>query len=397
MLIQKAYKTEIDPTNKQRTLLMKHAGCARKAWNWALVRVKNKSSNPNAIQLHRELNVEKQGEFGYMYEVSKCAPQESLRDLQVAFRNFFDKRAGFPKFKSRNKGIGSFRLTGSIKVESNKIKLPRLGWLALKESGYIPSDQHILSVTVSEKVGRWYVSVLVREEVELQDNTGDVLGIDLGIKALATCSDGSQYDSPKVLVELENKIKYCQRRLAKKKDKTSNRRRKLRTKIAKLWKRVANIRKDVTHKVSSEIVKTKQPRIIVMEDLNVAGMTKNHKLAKAVYNTNMREFRRQIEYKAAWTGIEVRYVDRFFPSSKMCSNCGNIKKDLKLSDRTYRCSCGLVMDRDLNASYNLYNTVSSTEINAHGDDKVHAEKLAGDRRGSENQTSVSAQAELSKF
>jgi putative transposase len=178
MLIQKAYKTELDPNNKQRTLLMKHAGCARKAWNWALARVKDKSSKPNAMQLHREINVEKQGDFAYMYEVSKCAMQESLRDLQAAFKNFFDKRTGFPKFKSRNKGIGSFRFTGSIKVESNKIKLPRLGWLNLKECGYIPRDQHILSVTVSEKAGRWYVSVLVREEVEPQENNKEVLGID---------------------------------------------------------------------------------------------------------------------------------------------------------------------------------------------------------------------------
>jgi putative transposase len=127
----------------------------------------------------------------------------------------------------------------------------------------------------------------------------------------------------------------------------------LRTKIAKLWRQVANIRKDATHKASSEIVKTKQPQIIVMEDLNVSGMTKNHKLAKAICDANMREFRRQVEYKSAWVGIEVRYVDRFFPSSKMCSDCGNVKKELKLSDRTFRCDCGLEIDRDLNASYNL--------------------------------------------
>lgn len=390
MLIQRAYKTEIDPNNKQRTLLLKHAGCARKAWNWALGLIQEKQSKPNAMQLHRELNVEKKGQFAFMYEVSKCAMQESLRDLQAAFKNFFEKRAGFPKFKSRNKGIGSFRLTGSIKVENKRIKLPRLGWLRLKEAGYIPTDQHILSVTVSEKAGRWYVSVLVREEVEEQENNGDVLGIDLGIKSLATTSDGSQYDNPKALSKLEGKIKYFQRRLNRNKNKTSKRRKKLRIKIAKLWRRVVNIRKDATHKASSEIVKTKQPRIIVMEDLNVSGMTKNHKLAKSIHDANMREFRRQVEYKAGWSGIEVRFVDRFFPSSKMCSGCGNVKKDLKLSERTYRCGCGLEMDRDLNAACNLRNTVSSTGINAHGDDKVHAKKLAGDRRRNENQTSISA-------
>jgi len=387
MMIQKAYKTEINPNNKQITLLLKHAGCARKAWNWALGRIENKDSKPNAMQLHKELNIEKQGEFAYMYEVSKCAMQESLRDLQKAFTNLFEKRAGFPKFKSRNKGIGSFRLTGSIRVEDNKIKLPRLGWLKLKEKGYIPTDQHILSSTVSEKAGRWYVSVLVNEEVEEQDTDG-VIGVDLGIKTLATCSDGSQYDNPKALSKLEDKIKHFQRKFSRK-TKGSNRRKKLKNKIARLWQRVANIRKDATHKITSEIVKTKQPKIIVLEDLNVSGMTKNHKLAKAVCDANMRECRRQFEYKSKWTGVEVRFVDRFFPSSKMCSDCGILKQDLKLSDRTYKCSgCGLIMDRDLNAAHNLKNTVSSTGINAHGDDKVHA-NLAGGRLGSENQTSIS--------
>ena len=383
MLIQKAFKTELDPNNKQRTKLMQHAGCARKAWNWALGRIKEKQSKPNAMQLHRELNVEKKTQFSFMYEVSKCAMQESLRDLQKAFTNLFEKRAKFPKFKSKNKGVGSFRLTGSIHVEGNRIKLPRLGWIKLKEHDYIPTDQHILSATVSEKAGRWYVSILVREEVELQDNEG-VLGIDLGIKTLATCSDESQYNNPKALSQLESKIKHQQRKLARK-TKGSNRRKKLRTKIARLWQRVANIRKDETHKATSEIVKTKQPQIIVLEDLNVSGMTKNHKLAKAVCDANMREFRRQIEYKSNWTGVEVRFVDRFFPSSKTCSSCGQVKKELKLSERTFRCSCGFVMDRDLNAAHNLKNTVSSTEINAHGDDKVHA-NLAGVRLRSENQT-----------
>jgi putative transposase len=385
MLIQKAYKTEVDPNNKQITLLLKHAGCARKAWNWALDKIQKKESKPNAMQLHKELNIKKQSEFAYMYEVSKCAMQESLRDLQKSFKNFFEKRAGFPKYKSKNKRIGSFRLTGCIHVEEKRIKLPRIGWLKLKENGYIPVDKHILSVTVSEKTGRWFVSILVKEEIKEQKNTNKVIGIDLGIKTLATCSDGSQYGNPNALAQLENKIKYCQRRLSKK-DNKSNRRKKLRTKIAKLWQKVENIRKDATHKASSDIVKTKQPQIIVMEKLNIKGMIKNHNLAKSVCDANMGEFRRQIEYKAKWQGIEVRLVDQFFPSSKICSNCGSIKKNLKLSERKYRCVCGLNIDRDLNASYNLRNTVSSTEINAHGDDKVHVKELTGDHRRSENQT-----------
>lgn len=387
MLIQKAYKTELNPNNKQITLLLKHAGCARKAWNWALDKIQKKESKPNAMQLHKDLNIEKQSEFAYMYEVSKCAMQESLRDLQKAFKNFFEKRANFPKFKSKNKKIGSFRLTGSIHVESNRIKLPRLGWIKLKENDYIPKDKHILSATVSEKAGKWFVSILIQEEIETNQSEGEVIGIDLGIKTLATCSDGSTYDNPKALSKLEFKIKYFQRRLSKKKDKKSNRRKKLKNRIAKIWQKITNIRKNNIHKTTTEIVKTKQPKIIVLEDLNVRGMAKNHKLAKSVYDACMSECRRQIEYKSKWYGSKVVIANRFFPSSKMCSNCGEIKDDLKLSDRIYDCNgCGNKIDRDLNASINLKQyTASSAGINAHGDDKVHAKKLAGGRRRSENQ------------
>jgi len=357
-MIQKAYKTEIDPNNKQKTLLLKHAGCARGAWNWALGCIKNAESKPTIGQLRKKLTELKKGEFAYMNEVSAHATQESLRDLDKALTNFFKKRAKYPKFKSRDRGIGSFRVYG-IKVTDNKVHLPILKWVNLKETGYIPTDQRIVSATVSEKAGRWYVSVAVEEEVEQQDTDG-VIGVDLGVKTLATCSDGSQYANSKALSKEESRIKHFQCKLSRK-TKGSNRRTKLKKKIARLHQRVTNIRKDATHKITSEIVKIKRPQIIVLEDLNVSGMTKNHRLAKAVCDANMRECRRQFEYKAEWTGVEVRFVDRFFPSSKMCSVCGTLKQDLKLGDRTYKCSeCGLIMDRDLNAAHNLKNTVSST-------------------------------------
>lgn len=373
MLAHKAYKTELKPNNKQIIHLLKHAGCARKAWNWALDKIQKKESKPNAMQLHKEINIEKKDKFAYMYEVSKCAMQESLRDLQTAFKNFFDKRTGFPKYKTRNKGIGSFRLTGNIRVEDKRIKLPRLGWIRLKEDNYLPKDKHILSATVSEKAGKWFVSILIQEEIEIQNTNKNTIGIDLGIKKLATCSDNTSYDNSKVLFQIEDKLKYYQRRLSKK-VKGSKRRKKLQRKIARLWLRIANVRKDLIHKTTSEIVKTKQPKMIVMENLNISGMMKNHKLAKSIANACMNEFRRQIEYKTLWNGVILRLANRFFPSSKMCSCCGNIKDDLKLSDRIYECLvCGFAIDRDLNASINLenYDTVSSTGINAHGDDKVH--------------------------
>ena len=385
MEIQRAYKTELKVNNKQRTALLKHAGSARFAFNWGLHRVKGKISKPNAIQLHRELNARKKEEFPWMYEVSKCAMQESLRDLDKAFKNFFRgckqaKKVGFPKFKSKSKGIGSFRLTGVIKVEDNRIQLPRLGWLRLKERGYIPADKHILSATVSEKAGRWFVSVLVKEDIEPQETTGEVLGIDLGVKTLATCSDGTKYDNPKALKRYERRIQRLQRHMMKRQTKGSNRRKHTQRKIAKLWMKIANIRKDAVQKATSEIVKTKRPALVMLEDLDVKGMVKDRRLSKSVHDASMRQLRTTLEYKQSWAGWDVGYADRFYPSSKRCSNCGIVKAELGLDIRTYVCDdCGMSLDRDLNAAINLRDcTVSSTGIceataslNGQGDAKVH--------------------------
>jgi len=375
MQIQRAYKTEIDPNNVQRTLLLKHSGCARFAYNWGLARIKDNISKPNAMMLHKELNALKPTDFPWMYDVSKCTAQEALRDLQKAFQNFFDKRAKFPTFKSKHNGIGSFRLTGTIKVEDKRIQLPRLGWIKLKESSYIPQDAHILSVTVSESAGRWYVSVLVKEEIEQSELNPNILGIDLGIKTLATCSDGTTYVNPKALIKYEEKLKRLQRKLSRQ-QKTSNRRKATKNKIATVWAKIRHIRTDVIQKATTDIVKTKQYQIIALEDLHIKGMMKCHNLAKSVSDAAMRQFRTTLEYKQAWAGGEINLVDRWYPSSKTCSACGYVKSKLNLSERTFVCEdCGIVMDRDLNASINLKTyTASSAGINGRGDAKVH--KLA---------------------
>ncbi len=388
MIIQRAYKTELKPNNKQTTALLKHAGSARFAYNWGLNRVQNKTSKPNAMQLHRELNACKKNDFPWMYEVSKCGPQEALRDLQTAFQNFFrscktDKRVGFPKFKSKNKGIGSFRLTGTIKVEDKRIKLPRLGWIRLKEWGYIPQDKHILSATISERAGRWFVSILVKEDVEQEKLSGKIIGVDLGVKTLAFCSDGTSYDNPKALKKYEKKIKRLQRHMMKHQQKGSNRRNQTKRKISRTWMKIANIRADAIHKATSDIVKTTRPSLVVLEDLHVKGMVKNHCLAKSVHDACMRQFRTALEYKQKWAGGEVLFADRFYPSSKTCSGCGAVKNDLKLDIRTYVCyTCGMEKDRDLNAAVNLSrydedwktskNRASSVQINGQGDAKVAA-------------------------
>jgi putative transposase len=372
MIIQRAYKTELDPNNVQRTLLRKHAGAARFAWNWALGRIVKKEAKPNAMTLHRELNTLKSIDFSWMYEVSKCAPQEALRNLQTAFARFFKEnkngnKAGFPRFKSKHRNKPSFKLTGTINVEDKRVQLPRLGWLRLKEHGYLPKETKVLSATCSEHAGRWFVSISVQEEINTVVGSG-ILGIDLGIKTLATCSDGTFFQNPKALPSHQKHLKKLQKRHSRQK-KGSKRREKTRNKVGSLHYRIGCIRKDAIHKATSWIVKTKRPEIVVLEDLNVLGMLKNHRLARSISDAAFHEFRSQMTYKQAWNGGSVLEADRFFPSSKTCSECGTIKEDLKLSDRTFQCDCGLRMDRDLNASINLehYGWLSaSSAANARG-------------------------------
>ena len=261
--------------------------------------------------------------------------------------------------------MGSFRLTGTIKVASNYVQLPRLGKLRLKEHNYLPLNAKILSATVSERAGRWFVSLQVEEVLETKFKPEAIIGVDLGIKTLATCSDGQTFANPKALKTNLEKLKRRSRQLSRK-VKGSKNRKKAAKRLAKMYQQIANIRKDSLHKITTHLTKTKSK--IVIEDLNVSGMMKNRKLSRAISDIGLFEFRRQLEYKGKWYGCEIILADRFFPSSKSCSSCGWIKKDLTLADRTFVCdSCELEIDRDLNASLNLESyTVSSTGINAYG-------------------------------
>jgi putative transposase len=376
---QSAYKTELDLNNKQRTLCAKHAGTARFAYNWGLSRkietFESGQKVPSAIDLHKELNLLKKTDFKWMYEVSKCAPQEALRNLDKAFLNFFRHvalkkagtftgKVGFPKFKSKKCGLGSFRLTGKISVKKDKIKLPRLGWLRLKEKGYIPTDGvKILSVTVSEKARHWFVSVQVEQEISQDTATGSPIGVDLGIKKMAVCSNGTEIENPKALRKKLQSLRRAQRELSRRKKGGKNRE-KSRRKIAMLHYRIANIRKDAIHKATSSILrlrsrtaKTKpieqRPSVVVIEDLQVENMLKNQKLAQSIADVGFGEFRRQLTYKTTWNGVSLLVADRFFPSSKLCSVCGTINDNLTLQDRTWACDCGVIHDRDRNAAINL--------------------------------------------
>ncbi len=297
--------------------------------------------------------------------------KRTLRDLEKAFKNFFRKvalkkqgkwkdKCGYPQFKSKKKGIGSFRLTGAIHVYEKHVQLPRLGKLRLKEHGYIPTkDAKVLSATVSEQAGRWFVSVQVEEE---QANptlaTGRAIGVDLGIKTLATLSDASVVENPKALRSNLKKLKRLGRSHSCK-QKGSRNRQKAARKLARLHAHIANIRADALHKATSMIVaKTKpdqeRPSCVVIEDLNVSGMLKNRKLARSIADVGFYGFRRQLEYKARYAGSLVHVVSRWEPSSKRCSCCGWVDEDQTLDDRTFVCeNCGYVADRDYNAAKNL--------------------------------------------
>ena len=367
MKILRAFKTELDLNNTQKTACARQAGAARYAYNWGLARkiaaYQAGEKVPTAIDLHRELNQLKKTELAWMYEVSKCAPQEALRNLDQAYAHFFRRvkekkagrnvKAGFPKFKSKKNGLGSFRLTGAIHVFEKGIQLPRLGRLRLKERGYLPSgDVHILSATVNERAGRWFVSVQV--EMKIPDpEPGDkgVAGVDLGILRMATVSDGSEIENPHALKKSLTKIKRLQRRVSRRKKGSANRMKAVQQ-LAKAHDNVANIRKEALHQATSRLAKTKSA--IALEDLNVNGMLRNHHLAQAIADVGLAEFRRQMIYKGQWYGCEVLLADRFYPSSKRCSRCGCEKAALSLGEREYHCeSCGLIVDRDLNAAINL--------------------------------------------
>lgn len=374
MKVLRGYKTELDLNTVQRTACLKHAGVARFAYNWGLRRYQEEYAagrpTPNAISLHKELNVLKQSTYPWMYEVSKCAPQEALRHLEKAFKAFFGKAkgkaqgtyrgpCGYPRFKSKKKGIGSFRLTGTIKVFADGIQLPRLGRLRLHEQNYLPLHAHVLNATVSEQAGRWFVSVQVQQEqADPRPACGPVVGIDLGIKTLATLSDGTQIANPKALRTHLGKLQRLSR-VHSRKVKGSKNRKKSARKLARLHARIATIRANTLHQATSLIVaKTKpdheRPAVIVIEDLNVAGMMKNRRLSRAIADVGFFEFRRQLTYKAEQAGCRVLVVSRWEPSSKTCSACGWLKDDLTLADRIFVCEdCGSVMDRDENAARNL--------------------------------------------
>jgi putative transposase len=396
MLINKAYRYELDPNNIQRSHLVQHAGVARFAFNWGLEQrielYQNNQGNErftDAMKQHKQLNSLKESHFPWMYEVSKCAPQEALRNLHRAFNNFYRRikkgqKVGFPRFKRR--GVrDSFRLTGTIRFEGRKIQLPRIGKIRLKERRDSYCNGRVLSATVRRRADRWFVSVTVEEEIlDPSSNEAAAVGVDIGISALATLSDGTVIANPRAMRRRMRKLRQLSKSLSRKR-KGSKNRGKAKLRLARMYLKVFNIRQDTLHKLTTYLAKSHSK--IVIEDLNVSVMLKNRRLARAIADVGFYEFRRQLEYKCQWYGSDLLVASRAFPSSKMCSQCGHRKRELSLSAREYHCEqCGLRVDRDLNAALNLVAVSLPETENACGEDvRLHPDSLNPLRAASEKQ------------
>lgn len=375
MKINRAYRYELKPNASQKILLAKHAGSARFAYNWGLsLRIElyeKEKKSTNAIEQHKILNRLKSTQFPWMYEISKCAPQEALRDLDKAFKNFFrglkqSQTVGFPKFKKKSYR-DSFRLTGTIKIKNREIQLPRLGLIRLKESSKV--DGKILSATVSREADRWYVSVTTEQQiVDPVPREGEIVGVDMGLNHFAILSSGEKKMAPKPLAKKLNRLKRLSKQHSRK-IKGSKNRKKFSLKLARQHRKIRNTRQDFLHKFSTELAKTKS--VIIVEDLDIKGMLQgSYKLNRSIHDVGWGEFRRMLEYKTEWYGTKLVVAPRYYPSSKRCSHCGFLMNKMPLSLREWSCqNCNSLHDRDINAAKNLRNihTESSSGIYACGE------------------------------
>ena len=373
----KSFKTEINPTEEQKARIRRTIGTCRYVYNFYLGHNKALHDNGKKFMTGKSFSLWLNNEYipdnpdkTWIREVYSKAVKKSIEDGCTAFTRFFKHQSDFPKFKKKGKSdVKMYFVRNNPKdcqCERHRLKIPTLGWVRIKEKGYIPTTKDgymIRSGTVSVKAGRFYVSVLVEiPDVNIDNNSNEGIGIDLGLKDLAIVSNGKTYrniNKSAGLKKLEKQLIREQRSLSRKyenlkKGESTQRAniQKQKLKVQKLHHKMDNIRTDYINKTIAEIVKTK-PSYITIEDLNVKGMMKNRCLSKAVASQKFYEFRTRLKAKCDENGIELRVADRFYPSSKTCHHCGSVRKNLKLSDRIYRCECGYVADRDLNAALNL--------------------------------------------
>ena len=389
--MKRAYKIEINPTNEQKSKIHQTIGVSRFIYNFYIARNKEiyerEGKFVSGMDFSKWLNNEyipNNQEMKWIKEVSSKATKQAIMNGDKAFRDFFKGAKGFPRFKKKkNQDVKAYFPKNNKTdwtIERHRVKIPTLGWVRLKEFGYIPINSMVKSGTVSKKADRYYVSILVEERdiktsnsnicIKISNSNNEGLGIDLGIKEFTVCSDGIKFknvNKTSTVKKVEKKLKREQRKLSRKYESLKIRNKNIKegratsqniqkqiVKVQKLHQRLTNIRTDYINKIVSSIIKQK-PSYITIEDLAVSNLMKNKHLSKAIASQKFFEFKTKLMFKCKQNHIELRIVDRFYPSSKTCSNCGKVKKDLKLSDRIYKCDCGFTIDRDLNASINLKN------------------------------------------
>ena len=380
--LKRAYKIEINPTDEQKSKIHRTIGVSRFIYNFYIAHNKEvyekEGKFVSGMDFSKWLNNEyipNNQDKKWIKEVSSKATKQAIMNGDKAFKDFFKKTKGFPKFKKKkNQDVKAYFPKNNKTdwtIERHRVKIPTLGWVRLKEFGYIPVNSIVKSGTVSQKADRYYVSILVEEDdIQVSKPVNEGLGIDLGVKEFAICSNGDVFkniNKTSTVKKVEKKLKREQRKLSRKYESLKIRNKNIKegratrqniqkqvVKVQKLHQRLTNIRTDYINKTISSIIKQK-PSYITIEDLNVKGMMKNKHLSKAIASQKFFEFKAKLISKCQENNIELRIVDRFYPSSKTCSQCGKVKKDLKLSDRIYKCDCGFNIDRDLNASINLKN------------------------------------------
>jgi putative transposase len=368
-----AHRIRLDPNNVQATYLSRAAGTARFAYNWALAEWRRQYqackadpslAKPNEAALRRKLNAIKRAEFPWMLDVTKNAPQIAIMQLGRAFENFFAKRTGYPVFRRKGRDDRFAMSNDLFRIEDKRIRIPKLGWVRMREA--LRFTGRIISASISRVADDWYASITVdTPDLPLPpaENQG-VVGVDLGITALVTLSTGEKFAGPKALRTMLERLRRLSRALSRK-VKGSRNRGKARLKLTKLHARIANIRRDSLHQLSTSIVR--RFHTIGIEHLNVKGMLANSRLARAIVDMGWSELRRQLTYKSAWRGGQVVVADRWHPSSKTCSDCEYRLPTLDLGMRQWSCpSCGVLHDRDVNAAINLKNMAVSSTVFACG-------------------------------
>ena len=346
--MQRTHKIKLEPNNSQTTYFKKACGVKRFVYNWALAEWQRQYAagfKPSAFQLKKEFNALKKAQFPFITEVTKCSAECAFANLDRSFKNFFRKTARYPKFKKKGQR-DSFSIDNTkFSVEGETVRIPKLGQVKMAEA--LRFKGKIQSATISCTAGKWFISISVEIEDEIRENQSiSAVGVDLGITKLAVLSDGNVFENPKTTKKFAKRIRRLNKSLARKK-KGSENWKKVKKKLSLVYYKLSCVRADSIHKLTSFVSKAYSD--VCLEDLNVKGMIRNRRLAKSVSDASFREIRRQLEYKS----IRVHAVDRYFPSSKLCMNCGTLH-EMPLSKRTFECGCGVgPLDRDLHAAQNI--------------------------------------------